>query len=184
MPGIIVIDASDLERVAQRISGAAILLPMDIEMALTSAVRERLRLIRKAAPSQERTRIEKDSRHPIKLKESFRSIKSVGKRVIVTDAPYKYTWVTEGTKPPTTGGVVGRIVPRFRQALFWPGIVGGRPVARVNKHPGITKPNKFVDRAMLEYGDNDLKIIIRATDRAVMRISNRPTAGAIATGVD
>jgi len=35
MPGIIVIDASDLERVAQRISGATILLPVDIEVALT-----------------------------------------------------------------------------------------------------------------------------------------------------
>ena len=177
MPGIIVIDASDLERVAQRINGAAILLPSDIEVALTSAVRERLRLIRKEAPSQDR----RDARYPIKLKESFRSIKSIGKRVIVTDTPYKYIWTTEGTRPPSGG--TGVILPRFKKALFWPGIIGGKPVARVNKHPGITKPNRFVDRAMLKYGDNDLKIIIRATNRAVIRISNRPTTGEVTSSL-
>ena len=59
------------------------------------------------------------------------------RRVFVakTVAPY-FDYVVDGTRPHT-------IVPKNKQALFWPG--AGHPVKMV-KHPG-TKPNDYVTRA-------------------------------------
>jgi len=43
--------------------------------------------------------------------------------------------VRHGAKAPSGGR--GIIKPRTAKALWWPGILGGRPVAMVNNHPGI-----------------------------------------------
>ena len=155
---LVTIDASDLVRQGNTIWQVASMTPKALEAVLDQAAKKRVRLIRRFTPSQKR----KDPRHPLKLRDSYDILKARGKRTIVTLEPNKYTWVTEGTRPPSGGS--GIILPRLKKALYWPQIRGGRPVAVVYRHPGIRQPNRFVERAMQGYystgGDDSLLAVL------------------------
>ncbi len=132
------IDATDLIRVAKDIEKVAAMTPRMLENALTRAANERVWLLGQLAPVQVRA----DPRHSQHLAFSFSVVGSVGVREIVTDAPNKFIWVTQGCSP-------HEIKPRLKKALYWPGIRDDRPVAKVN-HPG-SEPYPFDQMAMEAY---------------------------------
>jgi hypothetical protein len=132
MPGFLTIDAHELVALGRNMEEVSALTHRGLMWALTRAANQRIELLNAFAPSQVRD----DERHPVKLKDSFRVMgQGTDERYITTDAPWKFTWVTQGTAPHL-------ILPRYKRALWWPGLE--HPVAYVN-HPG-TSPNPFNER--------------------------------------
>ncbi len=52
------------------------------------------------------------------------------------------------------------IPPRFKKALYWPGIIGGRPIPFVKKHPG-QRPNRY-DRKALAASKGTIRQVSRS----------------------
>jgi len=166
MPGIIVIDASDLVRMGYSIEIASKESKRLIEWRLSMAARERVNALCDEAPSQARS----DARHPIKVKDSFSYTRGPGAlaRTVVTSAPYKVSLLTTGTRP-------HMIYPRFKEALWWPGL--GHPIPWVGPpytrvHPG-TRPNLFVKSALAKYGFGDDRHAQFIADATVIGITTR-----------
>ena len=165
---VVTVDTSDLRRGSRNFQAAARRTPELIERGLDEISQERKDAISDAAPRQAR----RDDRYPEHLYRSFDIVREPGMRSIVTRQPEKFHYVTQGTR----GGY--EIHPRFKKALYWPGL--SHPIPYVgdpytSNHPGISRPNSFVDRAMAEVGT-------RADVSAFTTITNK-LAGIISSGV-
>jgi len=123
--GVVQVDASDLIKIGGRITTMAALAGPAIEVMLDAAARARLGALKKATPYQRRG----DRRYPVHLRNSYVITATSGKRTISTLEARKFNFVVQGTSAHV-------IKPRFKKALYWPGIEGGRPVAVVWNHLG------------------------------------------------
>jgi len=159
MPVMVSIDASDVQRVGLRLRLAGQLVGPALQKALNEAASTHLKALQAAAPVGKKP----DPRYPTRLRDSFFIAATGESRQIMTNSP-KYKWVTVGTQPTSEF-----IYPRFKKALYWAGIAGGRPVARVHTHP--TAANDFVERASAKAEQQSKPVIQRLADTVALAIS-------------
>jgi hypothetical protein len=131
---VIVVDATSLERVARNIDATAKLIGAELRVRTAALGESLVDDLSAAAPVGER----QDPRWREHLAESFYT-RPVGNSVqVLTSQGNKYSWTNYGAPPPgSSDRDPGRIYPRLKKALFWPGL--GHPIAFVG--PPITKLN-------------------------------------------
>lgn len=170
---IIKIDYSQLEKMLNTIG-------KDIDNRTDRVLQQRLSYrsniladkLNENAPSQRRHDYRPEFSQ--KLNESFYSDRRGSDRVVSTSQPVKLSLVTLGTN-------AHMIRPRFKKALWWPGLL--HPVSFV-WHPG-TSENNFVEETLNEYGiEGDAQVVADMVANAIVSTTEDFKAANIPTSSD